>query len=364
VVAGAFPFGEQRRSVGHDLGGALRARRPTVRRRHAHRARGVHQHGDMVGQQADLTQLHAGLQRDHQTSPHGQQAQQQKREGATPARLPPERNRRNSDGQPGCQANQHQRRSAKLRAHRHTPIRQQRMGRHGSAFRPPRVTDRTPGHRPVLACASEEDEDPWEGAAPFCHLAAHVQVLSCLEGARLFRYVTPCPFRAAASDLFHRDQAQARAQENASPLPACPAGNLLAGKMPSAWQEIERNLSLLTDETVAPEGAVWDASLAAILQTGASTITWDLGQVISVRHLAIQADANDTYNFWSSLDGKEYKLMGQIDPATGHGLRMRTWMWAAWLRAFCAWAKARATVSTRSPRSRPIASCPRLFRRR
>jgi len=119
-------------------------------------------------------------------------------------------------------------------------------------------------------------------------------------------------------------QAQARAQENASPLPACPAGNLLAGKMPSAWQEIERNLSLLTDETVAPEGAVWDASLAAILQTGASTITWDLGQVISVRHLAIQADANDTYNFWSSLDGKEYKLMGQIDPATGHGLRMRT----------------------------------------
>jgi len=52
-------------------------------------------------------------------------------------------------------------------------------------------------------------------------------------------------------------QAQVRAQENASPLPACPAGNLLAGKMPSAWQEIERNLSLLTDETVAPEGAVW-----------------------------------------------------------------------------------------------------------
>jgi hypothetical protein len=119
-------------------------------------------------------------------------------------------------------------------------------------------------------------------------------------------------------------QAQARAQESASPLPACPAGNLLAGKAPVAWQEIERNLSLLTDETVAPEGAVWDASLAAILQTGASTVTWDLGQVISVRHLAIQADANDTYNFWGSLDGKGYKLMGQIDPATGHGLRMRT----------------------------------------
>jgi len=56
--------------------------------------------GDMVGQQADLTQLHAGCNATHQTSPHGQQAQQQEREGATPARLPPERNRRNSDGQP------------------------------------------------------------------------------------------------------------------------------------------------------------------------------------------------------------------------------------------------------------------------
>ena len=55
VVAGVFPLREQRRSFGHDLGGALGARRPVVRRRHAHRARGVHQHGDMVGQQADLT---------------------------------------------------------------------------------------------------------------------------------------------------------------------------------------------------------------------------------------------------------------------------------------------------------------------
>ena len=42
---------------------------------------------------------------------------------------------------------------------------------------------------------------------------------------------------------------QARAQENASPVPACPAGNLLAGKAPVAWQEIQRDRSLLTDET-------------------------------------------------------------------------------------------------------------------
>ena len=119
-------------------------------------------------------------------------------------------------------------------------------------------------------------------------------------------------------------QAQAHAQANSSVVPACPAGNLLAGKLPIAWQEIARDRAMLTDETVAPEGAVWDAALAALFETGASTATWDLGEVVSVRSLAIQADANDTYNIWGSLDGKDYKLMGQIDPVTGHGLRMRT----------------------------------------
>jgi hypothetical protein len=119
-------------------------------------------------------------------------------------------------------------------------------------------------------------------------------------------------------------QPQAWSQENASSVPACPAGNLLAGKLPVQWQEIQRNLNLLTDETLATEGSVWDASLAAIFETGASVVTWDLGQVVSVRSLAIQADANDTYNIWGSLDGKDYKVMGQIDPVTGHGLRMRT----------------------------------------
>jgi len=117
---------------------------------------------------------------------------------------------------------------------------------------------------------------------------------------------------------------RAWAQDNASPQPACPAGNLLAHKAPTAWQDVRRELSLLTDETVAPEGAMWDASLAAILDTGASTVTWDLGEVTKVRLLAVQADANDTYNAWGSIDGKDYKLMGQIDPVSGHGLRMRT----------------------------------------
>jgi hypothetical protein len=111
--------------------------------------------------------------------------------------------------------------------------------------------------------------------------------------------------------------------QNLSAVPACPEGNLLTHKMPVNWQEARRELSLLTDETLAPEGAMWDSPPAVILDTGASTVTWDLGEITNLRSFAIQADANDTYTVWGSLDGKDYKVFGQIDPVPGHGLRTR-----------------------------------------
>lgn len=115
----------------------------------------------------------------------------------------------------------------------------------------------------------------------------------------------------------------ARAQ-NASPVPACPEGNLLAGKKPIAWQETRRDLALLTDGAITPEGSMWDAAPAVILDTAASTVTWDLGTLTTVRSFAIQGDSNDTYTIWGSVDGKDYKVFGQIDPVPNHGLRMRT----------------------------------------
>jgi hypothetical protein len=114
----------------------------------------------------------------------------------------------------------------------------------------------------------------------------------------------------------------ARAQD-LSAVPACPEGNLLAHKLPVNWQEVRRELSLLTDETIAPEGAMWDSPPAVIFDTAAATATWDLGAVTNLRSFAIQADANDTYTVWGSLDGKDYKVFGQIDPVPNHGLRMR-----------------------------------------
>jgi hypothetical protein len=101
-------------------------------------------------------------------------------------------------------------------------------------------------------------------------------------------------------------------------------GKLLSGKRPVSWQDIRRDLALLTDETVAPEGAAWDAPPAVLFDTGASTVTWDLGAPTTVNALAIQADANDTYTAWGSLDGNSYRVLGHIDPVPDHGLRLRT----------------------------------------
>jgi len=111
--------------------------------------------------------------------------------------------------------------------------------------------------------------------------------------------------------------------QNASMAPVCPQGNLLAHKMPLRWQEVRHELGLLTDESIAPEGAVWDASPAVVFETGVSTVTWDLGAITLLRSLAVQADANDTYTVWGSLDDVDYKVLGQIDPVANHGLRMR-----------------------------------------
>jgi len=120
--------------------------------------------------------------------------------------------------------------------------------------------------------------------------------------------------------LFPSSRAHA---QNMSAVPVCPEGNLLAHKLPVTWQEVRRDFSLLTDETLAPEGAMWDAPPAVIFDTGAATVTWDLGAVTTLRSFAIQADANDTYTVWGSIDGKDYKVLGQIDPVPNHGLRMR-----------------------------------------
>jgi hypothetical protein len=108
-----------------------------------------------------------------------------------------------------------------------------------------------------------------------------------------------------------------------SPLPACPPGNLLAGRGPIHWQNVRGKLAQMTDNAVAPEGAVWDAPVTVILETGASTVTYDLGSLVTLNAVTMQADANDQYHVWGSVDGAHYQLLGRVETVEGHGLRSR-----------------------------------------
>jgi len=108
----------------------------------------------------------------------------------------------------------------------------------------------------------------------------------------------------------------------------CPAGNLLAGRRPSSWQDLRGDLALVTDGAVAPEGAEWNAPVAVTLETAAGSVTFDLGQPTHVSAVFVQADANDTYKILGSLDGTpgSYKLLADVDNVRyrGHGLRSRS----------------------------------------
>src|SRR5215831_5600463 len=112
----------------------------------------------------------------------------------------------------------------------------------------------------------------------------------------------------------------ARAQE-------CDDRNLLAGRLPSQWQDMRGRLALLTDEAVAPEGAQWDAPVGVVLDTAAASVTYDLQRLTAISAIYVQADVNDTYQIQGSLDGMpgSFKQLVEIDsvPERGHGLRAR-----------------------------------------
>jgi hypothetical protein len=106
--------------------------------------------------------------------------------------------------------------------------------------------------------------------------------------------------------------------------PACPSGNLLGRSRVLQATETQGPVSRVTDGVVAPEGALWDSSPALVLETGASSITWDLGFVTAVRAAWVQADANDYYTLWGSPDGITFSEFYRIEPVEGvHGLRGR-----------------------------------------
>jgi hypothetical protein len=112
----------------------------------------------------------------------------------------------------------------------------------------------------------------------------------------------------------------------------CDTRNLLAGKRPWQWQDLKGDAALVTDGAVGPEGTQWDAPIGIILDTGAGSLTYDLGEPTPISGVYLQADANDTYKIMGSPDGTpgSFKLLVEIDNASdrGHGLRGRSMQFA------------------------------------
>ena len=115
----------------------------------------------------------------------------------------------------------------------------------------------------------------------------------------------------------------------ASTAAAAPCGteNLIAGKKPSATQAVKGDVAQVTDGTVGPEGAAWDAPVTVTLENANSSITYDLGEAREISAVVLQADANDTYKVMGSVDGSpaSYKLLVELPNVVdrGHGLRTR-----------------------------------------
>jgi hypothetical protein len=90
---------------------------------------------------------------------------------------------------------------------------------------------------------------------------------------------------------------------------------------------VKGDVALVTDGTVGPEGAEWNAPVTVTLENASSSITYDLGEPRQVSAVVLQADANDTYKVMGSLDGSptSYKLLIEVANVVnaGHGLRTR-----------------------------------------
>jgi hypothetical protein len=108
----------------------------------------------------------------------------------------------------------------------------------------------------------------------------------------------------------------------------CDTENLLKGKTPSATQTVKGNVALVTDGTIGPEGAAWDAPVTVTLENVNSSITYDLGEPREISAVVLQGDANDTYKVMGSTDGSpaSYKLLVELPNVVdrGHGLRTRS----------------------------------------
>jgi hypothetical protein len=109
-------------------------------------------------------------------------------------------------------------------------------------------------------------------------------------------------------------------------LSACargPSENLLAGRQPVRADGVARP-ELITDGTLAPEGAPWDAPAATPISAESSSVTYDLGQPARIQSAFLQGDNNDDYIVAVSDDGSNFRELWIARPVGAPGLRGRS----------------------------------------
>ncbi len=127
--------------------------------------------------------------------------------------------------------------------------------------------------------------------------------------------VPPAGCKALISMLFLLPATLAVAQ------PTCPPGNLLAGKTPAVVAVT--GAVRLADGVAPAEGGAWKTNLTAVMTTAEAQITWDLGQATRVDALAVQADNNDTYEIFASVDGTTFHPLWTVPESPAMGMRTR-----------------------------------------
>jgi hypothetical protein len=83
------------------------------------------------------------------------------------------------------------------------------------------------------------------------------------------------------------------------------------------------NAGLLQDGVASTDGDVWNSPRAVILSP-AGVIEWDLGRTEIVAALRIQADNNDRYLVWGSLDGTRWYPIWVANAVELPGIQTRT----------------------------------------
>lgn len=82
-------------------------------------------------------------------------------------------------------------------------------------------------------------------------------------------------------------------------------------------------ISLLADGVASTDGDIWDNKRAAIFEKG-GVAEWDLGQQETIAGMRLQADNNDRYELFGSLDGEKWFPIWVAGPVDLPGVQTRT----------------------------------------